>query len=258
MITAEQIRRYHDQGFLMLDTVFTKDEIDSLHKELPVLLEDQGPRKVLESNGEIRSYYGVHQVNDIYKKISQSQRIIGPIKQILESEVYIYQTKINFKKGLRGEWWEWHQDFPYWKIEDGMESPRVLSVMIYLDDVTEFNGPLMVIPGSHKQGMVAFDDKNDGENEETWTGNNLKYTIDKSILEKGFKENNVFSATGKAGSVLIFHGNVFHGSNCNMSPLDRKTLIITYNSVENALCETKVKRPEFLSERNVAPVVAEV
>jgi len=262
MIPKEHICKYHDQGFLLLDGIFTQEEIDSMNQELPIFLKDNGPRKVKESNGEIRSYYGVHQVNDMYRKISCDKRLINPIMQILESKVYIYQTKINFKKGLKGEWWEWHQDYPYWKIEDGMTSPRVLSAMIYLDDVTEFNGPLMVIPGSHKAGIAAFDNKsyseqNDESDKDAWTGKNLKYTIDKTILEKGFNENNVVSTAGKAGSVLLFHGNIFHGSNCNMSPLDRKTLIVTYNSVENALFETRKKRPEFLSERNITPVIVE-
>jgi len=256
MVTSALVKKYHEEGFLLLENVFTQQEVHLMTKELSTLLEDNGPRKIIELNGEIRSYYGAHQVNDIYRKISRAKKLVEPIQQILESEVYVHQTKVNFKKAMRGNWWEWHQDYPYWKIEDGMTSPRVVSIMLYLDDVTEFNGPLLVIPGSHKHGIVKFDDKQDVKNEQesSWTSANLKYTISQSILKEAFANNKIVSTTGKAGSVLFFHGNIFHASNCNLSPFDRKAYIITYNSVENILNGGMNKRPEFLSERNCEPI----
>lgn len=171
MVTPELLKKYHEEGFLLLENVFTQQEVQLMTKELPTLLEDNGPRKVIEVNGEIRSYYGAHQVNDIYKKISSVKKLVEPAQQILDSEVYIHQTKINFKKAMRGNWWEWHQDYPYWKTEDGMTSPRVVSIMLYLDDATEFNGPLLVVPGSHKHGIVEFDDKQNVKTEQKalWT-----------------------------------------------------------------------------------------
>jgi ectoine hydroxylase len=256
MITLELLKKYHEEGFLFLENVFTPQEIHSIVEEISTLLKDNGPRKVTESNGAVRSYYGAHQVNDVYNKYSRINKLVEPAKQILESDIYIYQTKLNFKKAMRGNWWEWHQDYPYWKIEDGMTSPRAVSIMIYLDDVTEFNGPLLVVPGSHKHGSVQFDDKQDvkTKEEESWTSANLKYTISQSILKDAFENNKILSTTGKAGSVLFFHVNIFHASNCNLSPFDRKTYIVTYNSVENKLNGGKNIRPEFLSERNHEPI----
>lgn len=252
MLSLSSVQKYHEDGFLLLENVFTPEEVRLMTKELGTLLEDDGPRRVIEANGEIRSYYGAHQVNDLYKEVCCMKKLVEPVQQILDSEVYIHQTKVNFKKAMRGNWWEWHQDYPYWKIEDGMTSPRVVSAMLYLDDVTEFNGPLLVVPGSHKHGVVNFEDKNSvgGEQEATWTGANLKYTISQSILEDAFTQDNIVSTVAKAGSVLLFHGNIFHASNCNMSPFDRKTYIITYNSVENVVVGGQSERPEFLSERN--------
>lgn len=252
MMTPELVKKYHEEGFLLLENVFTTEEVESMTNEIATLLEDNGPRKVIELNGEIRSYYGPHQVNDTYKKMSCMKKIVEPAQQILESEVYIHQTKINFKKAMRGNWWEWHQDYPYWKIEDGMVAPRVVSVMLYLDDVTDYNGPLLVIPGSHKHGVVNFEGKDDmkSDDEASWTGANLKYTISQNILKEAFTKNKIVSTTAKAGSILFFHGNIFHASNCNMSPFDRKTYIITYNSVKNEVTGGEKLRPEFLSERN--------
>ncbi|UII23756.1 phytanoyl-CoA dioxygenase family protein [Fulvivirga ligni] len=256
MISQEQISQYHEKGYLLLENYFTPKEVSLMNSQLTLLMQDDGPRKIIESNGEIRSYYGAHQMNNIYNEVARVRKLVEPVKQILDSDIYIHQTKVNFKKALKGNWWEWHQDFPYWNLEDGMPLPRVTSVMIYLDDVTEFNGPLMVIPGSHKLGIVSFEDKQQSEEEVSYTGANLKYTIGRSILTKGFEDNNVVSTIGKAGSVLFFHGNIFHASNCNMSPFDRRTYIITYNSVENTLNNVGKERPEFLSERNFSPLQA--
>lgn len=252
MLPLASVNKYHEDGFLLLENLFNEEEIDLITKELEPLLKDDGPRKVSESNGEVRSYYGAHQTNDLFNKVCCMKKLVEPVQQILDSEVYVHQTKINFKKAMRGNWWEWHQDYPYWQIEDGMTAPRVVSVMLYLDDVTEFNGPLLVVPGSHKHGVVNFADK--GDEEATWTGANLKYTIPQAILAEAFKENNIVSTTAKAGSVLLFHGNIFHASNCNLSPFDRKTYIITYNSVENKVIGGASERPEFLSERNREPL----
>lgn len=254
MISQQQINDYHDQGYLLVESYFTAEEVELMNSELTLLMQDNGPRKVIESNGEIRSYYGAHQMSDIYRDVCRVKKLVEPVRQILDSEIYIHQTKINFKKALKGNWWEWHQDFPYWNLEDGMPLPRVTSVMIYLDDVTEFNGPLMVIPGSHKLGIVSFEDKQESAEEVTATGANLKYTIGRSVLKQGFEDNNVVSTIGKAGSVLFFHGNIFHASNCNMSPFDRRTYIITYNSVENTLNKVEKERPEYLSERDCTPL----
>lgn len=254
MITQQQINDYHEHGYLLVENYFTTEEVELMNSELTKLLQDNGPRKVIESNGEIRSYYGAHQMSEVYSDVCRVKKLVEPVKQILESDIYIHQTKINFKKALKGNWWEWHQDFPYWNIEDGMPEPRVTSVMIYLDDVTEFNGPLMVIPGSQKLGIVSFEDKEDSAEEVSSTGANLKYTIGRSALKKGFEDNNVISTLGKAGTVLFFHGNIFHASNCNMSPFDRRTYIITYNSVENVLKKVAKERPEFLCEKDFTPL----
>jgi hypothetical protein len=51
--------------------------------------------------------------------------------------------------------WQWHQDYGTWKNDDLMPTERAMNVAIFLDDVNEFNGPLMFIPGSHKKGVVA-------------------------------------------------------------------------------------------------------
>ena len=66
-------------------------------------------------------------------------------------QLYMHQFKINGKMAFDGDVWQWHQDYGTWLNDDRMPAERAMNVAIFLDDVNEFNGPLMFIPGSHKQ-----------------------------------------------------------------------------------------------------------
>ena len=77
--------------------------------------------------------------------------------QTLGGPVYLHQFKINTKNAHDGEIWHWHQDYRTWFEDDGMPEPRVINAALFLDDVTEFNGPTMFVPGTHKLGMIPSD-----------------------------------------------------------------------------------------------------
>ena len=74
--------------------------------------------------------------------------------QLFGEDVYMHQFKINGKMAFDGDVWQWHQDYGTWKNDDQMPEPRAMNVAIFLDEVNEFNGPLMFIPGSHKLGVL--------------------------------------------------------------------------------------------------------
>jgi ectoine hydroxylase len=259
-IEKQDLEFYQQNGYLLVDNFFSPENVALMTDQLSALSEGDSPRIVKETNGEIRSLYGLHEVSDVYNELCSLQRIIDPVKKILGTDVYIHQTKINIKKAFKGDWWEWHQDFPYWHIYDGMPAPSVVSVMVFLDDVTEFNGPLYIIPGSHQIGIVDFQEKATAESQEeekyylSSLSANLEYTVEQKIISRWYDKKGIVSATGKAGSVLFFHANVFHASNCNLSPLDRRVFIITYNSTENLLKEGQKIRPSFLSNRDFSPI----
>jgi ectoine hydroxylase-related dioxygenase (phytanoyl-CoA dioxygenase family) len=67
---------------------------------------------------------------------------------------YMYQFKINGKMAFEGDVWQWHHDCGTWLNDDKLPTKRAMNGVIFLDDVTEHNGPLMLISGSHKQGVV--------------------------------------------------------------------------------------------------------
>ena len=156
-LTNEQISFYKDNGFLLVDDVFNSTEIQVLLNEMDEVIKEDSPRRILEKNGSVRSFFAPHFSSEIFNKTNCLDRLVTPSTQLIGSPVYVHQSKINVKAAMLGDWWEWHQDYPYWKNDDGMPRPDVLTAMIFLSETNEFNGPLLLIPGSHRNG--EFDDR---------------------------------------------------------------------------------------------------
>ncbi len=194
---------------------------------------------------------------NVLEKISQHPKLVESAMQILGSQVYIHQLKINFKAPFTGQVWPWHQDFIYWHKEDGMPEPRAVNVAIFLEEVNEFNGPLCLIPGSHKEGIISSLNQTERdsipvENDE-WLLNfqaKLKYTTSEKIVSNLVEKYGIEAPKGVAGSVLFFHPNIVHGSTNNISPMSRQMAIITYNSVENIPVAVENPRPDFIVGRD--------
>ena len=271
LFTQEQLESYEKDGFLFLPEYFSPEEVGRMKAELPAIFAEDSPRRVLEKkDGIVRSVYGSHLTNEVFGRLSRHPRIIGPARQVLGGEVYVYQFKINAKAAFDGDVWEWHQDYIFWSNEDGMPAPRVMSVAVYLDEITEYNGPMFIIPGSHKEGVIdvapheARLERDGGgptpyQNSPNWITNltaDLKYSLDRETVAKLVSKHGITAPKGGAGSVLFFHGNTIHASPNNLSPFDRVVVIITLNEVCNIPVSDKPPRPDFLSARNRAPIVA--
>jgi hypothetical protein len=267
-ITSEQINQYREQGFLLLPGFLLPSEIAAIKSQLPSVFAEQGRRRVNEKDGvAIRSIYGAHTTNEIFNRLTRLPRLVEPARQILGSDVYVYQFKVNAKLGFGGDQWEWHQDYIFWRREDGMPSPRVINIAIFVDEVNEFNGPLFLIPGSHKRGMIETPGR-DTRIDRTqaaaysqspdWIASltaKLKYSLDKETVGRLARKQGMVAPKGPAGSALLFDGNLVHGSANNISPFDRVLILVTFNSVENKPVSPKKRRPDFLASRDCEPIV---
>ncbi|WP_030558872.1 phytanoyl-CoA dioxygenase family protein, partial [Streptomyces exfoliatus] len=78
------------------------------------------------------------------------ERVVGRARQILGSDVYVHQSRINVKPGFGASGFYWHSDFETWHAEDGLPNMRTVSVSIALTENFDTNGGLMIMPGSHK------------------------------------------------------------------------------------------------------------
>jgi hypothetical protein len=266
-LTVDQLQRYKEAGFLLLTGCFSKDEVGLMKSQLPFIFAEDTPSRVVEKEGGIvRSVYGSHTGNEVFHRLSRHPRIVEPSRQIVGSDVYVYQFKINAKAAFGGDVWEWHQDYVFWRNEDGLPEARLANVVVFLDEVNDFNGPLFLIPGSHKGGIIdvpARDPLNGGKplssyaSSPAWITNltaKLKYSVEKETVAKLVEKHGIVAPKGPAGSVLFFDSNMVHASPSNISPFDRVIVIVTFNSVENIPAKMDNPRPEFLVSRNYEPV----
>jgi len=245
-LSKTQIAEFHEQGYLFLPDVFNGDEIAALTSELEGIFSQDRPENVREKNGKaVRTSFAAHTFNEAFKRLGRHPRLIDPVVQLLDGPVYIHQYKINAKAAFDGDVWQWHQDYGTWARDDLMPEPRAMNIALFLDEVSEFNGPLMFIPGSHKGGKL------DAGHDVKTTSYPL-WTLDNDTVTRLVDEGGMVAPKGKAGSVLLFHCNLVHCSAGNISPWDRTIVYLSLCHVDNHI--RQFKRPEWIAHRNFSPI----
>jgi ectoine hydroxylase len=177
--------------------------------------------------------------------------------QILDSEVYVHHARINIKPPLEGKSFPWHSDFETWHAEDGLPRPRVLSAWVMLDENNEFNGPLFLIPGSHKIFVSCAGATPDEHHKQSLR--KQEYGVPSiAALRKLTAVGGLAAAHGRPGTLILHEGNTMHGSTDNISPDSRSNLFFVYNSVHNTPADkpfaAEALRPDFLGSRDFTPL----
>lgn len=261
-LTQHQLRSYQKNGFIFLQQFFAESEVGLFLREARKMVADRNLKLREEAitepgNDEVRSVFMVPRLNELFRRLAADARLVDIARQILGDEVYIHQSRLNLKPGFAGKEFYWHSDFETWHVEDGMPRMRALSCSILLTDNNEFNGPLMLIPGSHMHYISCVGETPDDHYKQSLKKQehgvpdaaSLKFLVDRGGIQ---------APKGPAGSVVFFDCNTMHGSNSNISPYPRSNLFFVYNSVENALGKPRFglkPRPEFIAARqDSAPI----
>lgn len=259
-LTRTQINEYHERGFLIVNSLFTKEEAESLKEALGKIADAPMPHIIREDDGAIRSVFAPQRSREEFEWLYKQDRLIKPVQQLLnDPSIYLYQYKLNNKKAFGGGVWEWHQDYPFWHIDDGVKDARMLSVMVLMQDTDHAQGPLMFIPKSHKNGIAAFQDKSHLTSEniklENSLNGDLKFTVKNELIKKMVDRDGIEPGIGNIGTAIFFHPNLYHGSNANISPYDRNTAIMTYNVTSNLPEDRKEKnRPDYICLKDFNPI----
>jgi ectoine hydroxylase len=260
-IDAETLAAFDDTGYLTVDSLVTPDEVGKFRAELRRLSTDPevraDDRTVIEAKSqEVRSIFEVHKISQVFDDIVRDPRVVGRARQILGSDVYVHQTRVNFKPGLGGGDFFWHSDFETWHAEDGMPRMRAVSMSISLTDNYSFNGPLMIMPGSHKTYVSCVGRTPEDNYKESLVMQGAG-TPDAETLTRLADKHGIDVLAGNAGDAIMFDCNCMHGSNGNITPFPRSNVFIVFNSVENACVEpyaAPAPRPTFLGARDFTPV----
>ena len=248
-LAEEQLAAFDKKGYVVLPELFSSREVEKMRAALSDVLKLDRPELVRERHSEsVRLVYGADRFNATFDRLVHHPRWIGPARQLLKSDVYLHQLRINPKAPFDGGGWWWHQDYGTWRFEDGMPSARALMIGVFLDDMNECNGPLMVIPGSHRYGHI--DDSQPDRDKSGYTVMDLPQSVIATLVEEGGAE----ALTGPAGTVLFMHCNLVHGSTGNITPSTRTIAYLNVNSTENAI--TKFGRAEYFANRDFSPLQA--
>lgn len=247
-LSDAQLKTFERDGLLVLPNLFSKAEVARLKAQLPAIFAENSEANIREKeSGVVRTAMGLHLRNEVYAKLARHPRFVEPARQIRGPALYIQQVKVNVKAAFEGEAWQWHYDFATHHADDGAPAPLALNLHVFLDDVSEFNGPLHFILGSHKFGPAPT------RHDTTSTSYPL-WVVDKDTVARLAGEGRLVSATGKAGTALIFGDILVHCSPPNMSPWNRAIFSLILNPVSNR--QTKFARPDFKHHRDFTPVTA--
>jgi ectoine hydroxylase len=255
-LSRAQHESFERDGYLALEGLFEPDEVAALQAELERL---QGLPDELDldtviaepDSGALRSIFAIHEQSSLFGRLASDARLVAVAQHLLADEVYVHQSRLNYKTGFDGKEFYWHSDFETWHIEDGMPRMRALSMSVQLADNQAVNGPLMLMPGSQNVFVTCV-----GETPQDHYKQSLRrqeYGVpDRQSLSRLAERGGIAAPTGPAGSVIIFDCNTMHGSNGNITPYPRANAFIVFNAVANRLAEPyggQRPRPEFIACR---------
>jgi L-proline 4-hydroxylase len=244
-LTAQQLRQFAEEGYLFLPGCFAEEEVAALRDEAEQIYATDRQEVWREKTGAPRTAFAAHTYNEAFRLLGYHPRLIRPVEQVFGEQLYMHQFKINAKAAFEGDVWQWHQDYGTWARDDGMPEPRAMNIAVFMDEVMPINGPLMLVPRSHKHGVLAA-----GHDEAT-TSYPL-WTLDQETVTCLVDEGGIVAPTGKPGCVLMFHGNLVHASAPNITPYPRRIVYLTLCAVSNYI--RKPTRPEWIAHRDFKPI----
>jgi ectoine hydroxylase len=250
-LTPEQLEQFDRDGYLFFPALFSPEEMAPLLEEVPRLYERREAYNVREKGKDaVRTNFAAHMYSKPFAKLARHPRMVEPVEDLFGEKLYMHQFKINGKMAFEGDVWQWHQDYGTWLNDDMMPTERAMNVAIFLDDVNEFNGPLMFIPGSHKKGVVQAKHDLSTTSYPLWTVDN---ELIAALVERaGGKSGGIVSPKGPAGSMILFHSCLVHASTSNLSPWNRVSVYLSLCAVSNHI--RRFKRPEYIAHRDFAPI----
>ncbi|MGW4033501.1 ectoine hydroxylase [Streptomyces sp. NPDC004838] len=252
---------FERDGFLGVPDQISDGEVALYRAEMDRLIADPAvradERSIIEPKSQdVRSIFEVHRISEVFAALVRDERVVGRARQILGSDVYVHQSRINVKPGFGASGFYWHSDFETWHAEDGLPNMRAVSVSIALTENRDTNGGLMIMPGSHRTFLGCA-----GATPQDNYKKSLRMqdagTPSDAALTRLADQHGIRLFTGRAGSATWFDCNCMHGSGDNITPYPRSNVFIVFNSVENAAVTpfaAPAPRPEFIGARDFTPV----
>ena len=253
-LSQAQLDEFERNGYLFIPNLIEGEELEALRQEMNALLSNDAYRDKAFSitepeSHEIRSLFAVHQLSERLGALASDERVAGAARQIIGDDPYVHQSRINYKPGFAGKGFNWHSDFETWHAEDGMPNMHAVSASLILTDNHEFNGPLMLIPGSHMEFVPCQGETPEDNHKRSLKAQEVGVPSPEALTHLVDKYG-IDAPKGKAGGLLLFDCNTLHASNANLSPDPRSNVFFVFNRPDNrcvAPFAAPKQRPSFLA-----------
>lgn len=162
VITREQVQSYHDNGYLVVENVFDAAMVGRIRHVIAGLVAkaagvtahndvyDLEPTHTPE-NPRVRRIKTPHKVDPLFWDVVRHPSMLAIVKALLGPNVRLHGSKLNVKAPKYGSPVEWHQDWAFYPHTND----DILAIGVMLDDVETENGPLLVVPGTHRGKSVV-------------------------------------------------------------------------------------------------------
>ena len=226
MLTKIQIEQYNETGAIVVPNILSADEVLRLrrvtdefverardveaHNEIYDLEDSHTP-----DNPRVRRIKAAHQHHPEYARLVRHPKILAVLQDLWGPDIRFDTAKLNMKCAGFGAPVEWHQDWAFYPHTND----DLAAVGVMFDDMEMANGPLMIVPGSHR-GPI-HDHHADG----IFCGamDPTNHDVDYSAA---------IPLTGKAGSITVHHVRAVHGSAVNTSNKDRRLLLFQFRAAD--------------------------
>ncbi|OQP35386.1 phytanoyl-CoA dioxygenase family protein [Pantoea latae] len=236
MIEQWQIEQYHQQGFLVVENVLSAEEIAALQRDFDGWVEESRSQQAawgetldgrarfdLEGDHRadhpsLRRVSSPTEISADYRRAALQSRMAQIAGQLTGSQgARFHHSKINSKLPHTATKVEWHQDFLF----TPHSNDDIVTALLMVSEVTPANGPLNVVPGSHKGPLYSH-----------WQNGRFTGAVDKSVVDEQCGQ--PAACFGPPGSVCFMHTRLLHASSPNETELPR-TLFIAVYAAEDAL-----------------------
>ena len=226
MLTQAQIDEYNDVGAIVVPDILTEAEVANLravtdgfverargvtgHTDVYDLEDSHTP-----DNPRVRRIKAAHLHDPAYAALARHPEIIAVLRSLWGADIRFDTAKLNMKCAGFGAPVEWHQDWAFYPHTND----DLAAVGVMFDDMAMENGPLMIIPGSHKG--PTYDHHANG----IFCG-----AMDPDHNDVDYSK--AIPLLGKAGSITIHHVRAVHGSAPNVSDRDRRLLLFQFRTAD--------------------------
>ena len=226
VLTAAQVRQYEEDGYVIVENVLSSTELAALRMATDQIIAGARGKTAHDNvydldplhtpdNPRIRRIKEPNLHHPAYASLVKHPRIVGALIDLWGPNLRFQYSKLNMKQAGFGAAIEWHQDWAFYPHTND----DLAAVGVMLDDCDLENGPLLVLPGSHRGPTV----------DHHWEG---KFIAAIHPTASGVDFAKAVPLTGKAGSITIHHVRAIHGSAPNRSDRDRRLLLYQYRNAD--------------------------